>query len=104
MLGHREDEAVEVAGAPVDKKEAILPLHLGQHKWIPVEDQGQCQGAPLGPTCPERHTHMTTHAETQAQKGTFVTVSDTISDTVTHTDRNQLSNADGHTPSHTLRR
>ena len=34
-LGHREDEAVEVAGAPVDEVEALLWLQLGQHEWLP---------------------------------------------------------------------
>lgn len=40
-MGHSEDQAVEVAGAPLDQVEAILWPQLGLHKWIPGRGRGQ---------------------------------------------------------------
>lgn len=66
-LRHREDEAAEVAGAPVDEVEAILRLQLGQHEWLPAGDKGAlsghlgswldlCKATRNHKTCPEGNT------------------------------------------------
>lgn len=61
-LGHCEDEAVEVAGAPLDKVEASLRLQLGQHEWIPRWVVGRergtirAPGGTAGPTPGNKNT------------------------------------------------
>lgn len=37
-MGHSKDQAVQVAGAPLNQVEAILWPQLGLYKWIPGEE------------------------------------------------------------------
>lgn len=50
-MGHGKDQAVQVAGAPLNQVEAILWPQLGLYKWIPGRGgQGhhQASGTPVG--------------------------------------------------------
>lgn len=85
-MGHRKDQAVQVAGAPLDQVETVLWPQLGLDKWIPGRG-GQWAPSSLWyslwdpcPTCPRRPAQRYTHGlGHKSDKGGVVHICDSSS-------------------------